>query len=149
MYRWLLKPLLRPLLWALRRRYGRRRVVFSVRVNGRRRYWDPTQVQEELHRLNPKWGELVDAAVRFRNYVPPDQLAEAASTSSALADLVTGVFGIPALRPDGTGMTRAERIAVLACYLTLCAEQVERAEGRPVPDPDGPRYVAAKSEGQS
>jgi hypothetical protein len=109
----------------------RRRHVFRFRAEGRWEYRDPAEVRRNLNELNPNWSDLVDAVTKAAKPLPdaldapPEMAAARASEAEAgvkeLAKTVAEAFGVKPLAADGTGMTEAERIDLLAEYLEWCA----------------------------
>lgn len=109
----------------------KRRNVFRFRAEGRWEYRDPAEIRRKLSEVNPAWSDLVDAVTKAAKplpealQAPPEMAAARAEEAQAgvkeLASIVASTFGVKPLSPDGTGMTEAERIDLLAEYLEWCA----------------------------
>lgn len=127
MWRWLFKP---------------RRALFAFDVNGWRVWRDPVEVRDALNAADPNWSALVDVVAKASKPLPanistPESEAkraeQAADAAKRLAELVSVAFDAPAVSADGKGLTRAERIDVLAAFLDYCREMGRRY--RPLASP--------------
>ena len=112
-----------------------RRAIFRFRVGGRWEYRDPAVVRQKLNSADPNWGLLVDRVKDGAKPLPatldatPALLARrrAAVSEAAgkLAELVLAGFDVSPVQPDGSGLTEAERLTLLADFLHFTFDLME------------------------
>ena len=122
----------KPLGW-VRAARNSKRDIFSYDVNGKTVYADPLAIEARLiASIGDDWASLATQYVQLGQdmpALPPDmRRSRAAKRIATLEKLLKGVrdaFFVTDLMLDGSGLTRAEQLALLVSYVEWIASAKE------------------------
>ena len=130
---------------------ARGRSVFAYRDgHGGTRYVDPLVAWQEFEAAaGESWGEMFKVLGTKMPAIPgvdsssiaKDLKAKQAEAAKELAEATSKALGVPALTPDGKGLTRAERIALAADFLAFMGRLADAARpfvNSPAPTAESP-----------